>query len=57
MTEQRMKVDDGPAPAESEEALKCMAHPARMRLLGALRVVACRRSGSSAPPPVRRRAR
>lgn len=38
MTEQRMKVDDGPAPAESEEALKCMAHPARMRLLGALRV-------------------
>ncbi len=23
MTEQRMKVDDGPAPAESEEALKC----------------------------------
>lgn len=38
MTEQRMKVDDGPASAESEEALKCMAHPARMRLLGALRV-------------------
>lgn len=38
MKEQRMKVDDGPAPAESEEALKCMAHPARMRLLGALRV-------------------
>lgn len=38
MTERRMKVDDGPAPAESEEALKCMAHPARMRLLGALRV-------------------
>ncbi len=38
MTEQRMKVDGGPAPAESEEALKCMAHPARMRLLGALRV-------------------
>lgn len=38
MTEQRMKVDDGPAPAESEEALKRMAHPARMRLLGALRV-------------------
>lgn len=38
MTEQRMKVEDGPAPAESEEALKCMAHPARMRLLGALRV-------------------
>lgn len=38
MTEQRMKVDDGPAPAESEGALKCMAHPARMRLLGALRV-------------------
>lgn len=38
MTEQRMKVDDGPAPTESEEALKCMAHPARMRLLGALRV-------------------
>lgn len=38
MTEQRMKVDDGPAPAEPEEALKCMAHPARMRLLGALRV-------------------
>ncbi len=38
MTEQQMKVDDGPAPAESEEALKCMAHPARMRLLGALRV-------------------
>ncbi|PKV05083.1 ArsR/SmtB family transcription factor [Bifidobacterium pseudolongum] len=38
MMEQRMKVDDGPAPAESEEALKCMAHPARMRLLGALRV-------------------
>lgn len=28
----------GHAPAESEEALKCMAHPARMRLLGALRV-------------------
>lgn len=38
MKEQRMKVDDGPAPAESEEALKCMAHPARMRLFGALRV-------------------
>lgn len=38
MKERRMKVDDGPAPAESEEALKCMAHPARMRLLGALRV-------------------
>lgn len=38
MKEQRMKVDDGPAPAESEKALKCMAHPARMRLLGALRV-------------------
>ena len=38
MKEQRMKVDDGPAPAESVEALKRMAHPARMRLLGALRV-------------------
>ena len=45
MTEQRMKVDDGPAPAESEEALKCMAHPARMRLLGALRVGGVRTVG------------
>lgn len=57
MTEQRMKVDDGPAPAESEEVLKCMAHPARMRLLGALRVGGVQTVGSSAPPPVRRRAR
>lgn len=57
MTEQRMKVDDGPAPAESEETLKCMAHPARMRLLGALRVGGVQTVGSPAPPPVRRRAR